>query len=347
MSFSGEGGKRSTAMSIEFRILGDPGLDNALWVLVNSGQSITRILFDCGEGCLSGLPVSEVQAFDHLFFSHLHMDHVAGFDSLFRCTFDRDSRPNTVWGPPGTARILQNRFRGFVWNLHEGLRGSWSVNDIHPDRIERASFKLSEAFEVFHDEGSSPRKGPILDHQDFNLEALAMDHGTPSLAFLLREKPRLNIDKEKLAKLGLPPGPWLNRVKDSSSEEDALDIEGRLLSLSDLREKLLVESPGDSLAYLTDFILDGPALERLSVFLRGCGTIVCEAQYRHEDLELARRNYHLTGRQAGEIAARAGAERLVVFHISERYQPDERQALLEEARSVFPPGEYPEHWAAC
>ena len=84
-------------MSLNFTILGEPGRDNALFVRVDSGQSLHRFLFDCGEGCLTGVAVSELQAVDGLFFSNLHIDHVAGFDSFLRHNFDRHTGP--VPGP--------------------------------------------------------------------------------------------------------------------------------------------------------------------------------------------------------------------------------------------------------
>lgn len=111
-------------MSISFRILGKAGRDNALFVQVDSGQAVERLLFDCGDGCVSELPFADIQAIDHLFFSHLHMDHVGGFDSFFRCTFNRETKPNRIWGPPDTARILQHRFQGFLWNLHGEMSGT-------------------------------------------------------------------------------------------------------------------------------------------------------------------------------------------------------------------------------
>ncbi len=107
-------------MTLSFQVLGDPGHDNALIVTIDTGQSITRLLFDCGENCVSRLPFSEVQSIDHLFFSHLHMDHVAGFDSFFRCVYGRTERPNHIWGPAGTGKIMHHRFQGFLWNLVGG-----------------------------------------------------------------------------------------------------------------------------------------------------------------------------------------------------------------------------------
>src|SRR4051794_15752958 len=123
-------------MTISFQVLGDPGRDNALFVTVDTGQSVNRLLFDCGEGCLNAVPFSEVRQIDHLCFSHLHMDHVAGFDSFFRCTYDRTDRPNHIWGPPRTAEILHHRFQGFLWNLVDDRPVAWHVHDLHADRVE-------------------------------------------------------------------------------------------------------------------------------------------------------------------------------------------------------------------
>lgn len=72
-------------MSLASQVLGNAGRDNALLVSVDSGQAVHKLLFDCGDGCLGQLPFGEVQTINHLFFSHLHMDHVSGFDTYFRC----------------------------------------------------------------------------------------------------------------------------------------------------------------------------------------------------------------------------------------------------------------------
>ncbi len=137
-------------MPIEFQVLGEAGYDNALFVRVASGQAIHRLLFDCGEGCLDGLSVAESHAIDHLLFSHLHMDHVGGFDGFFRCTYNRTAKPNHVWGPPRTGEILHHRFRGFLWNLHEGQAVAWRVHDLYPGRIETRRLELAEAFAHAH-----------------------------------------------------------------------------------------------------------------------------------------------------------------------------------------------------
>ncbi len=332
-------------MSISYEILGQPGRDNAVLLQVDSGQSVERLLFDCGEGCLTDIPISDIQAIDHLCFSHFHMDHVSGFDAFFRCNYARDTKPNHIWGPPGSAQVLQHRFQGFTWNLHEQMSASWRVTEIHPECVQTTRFELCEAFAVAHAEGSQLCQRVIFEGAGFVVEAFTMDHRTPTIAYLVREKPRLNIDTSRLASMGLRPGPWMRQLKDSVDSESTVEVDGVSYAVGRLREQLLVETQGASLAYLTDFLLDDLAIDRLSDALRGCQTMICESQYRHADLELARKNFHMTTVLSATLAQRAGADKLVLFHLSDRYDRSEWFDMLREAQQVFSATEFPDHWA--
>jgi ribonuclease Z len=332
-------------MSLSFQVLGRPGRDNALLVLIDAGQAVHRLLFDCGDGCVLELPFAEVQAVDHLFFSHLHMDHVGGFDAFFRCTFNRAAKPNHVWGPPRTAEVLHHRFQGFLWNLHEGAAASWHVHDVHPGRVATRRFELAEAFAAAHDGGVRTYDRIVLDAADCTVEALLMDHGTPSAAYVVREAARVNVDAAKLTALGLRPGPWLKRVRGPrAAAGETVLVEGAERSVAELQDALVTTTPGGSLAYLTDFRLDAAAEERLAAALAGVGAVVCESQYREADQDLADRNYHMTAARAAAVARRAGVGRLVLFHLSDRYRPPEWRDMLAEAQAVFPRTEFPEGW---
>lgn len=332
-------------MPISFRILGDIGRDNAAYVALDSGRAVTRLLFDCGGGCLDELSLSDVQAVDYLLFSHLHMDHVAGFDAFFRANYARPTRPCVVYGPPRTAEILHHRFRGFLWNLIEGAPGTWLVHDVHPDRIESWHFQTGEAFRHARMLGTMPFGGALLATPDFTVDALHLDHRTPSLAYLVRERPRRHVDTARLAALGLPRGAWLRQIKQPAPDEPAtLEIEGQHYAWAWLRQNLLTETAGESLAYLTDFLLDDAAHALLVPWLRGCDTMICESQYRHADQALAAQNYHVTATQAAILARDAAVGKLVLFHVSERYRAPEYLAMLAEARAIFPNTAFPEHW---
>ena len=330
-------------MPISFQVLGLPGRDNALWVRVETGQSVTRLLFDCGDGCLSDLTFGEIQTADHLFFSHLHMDHIGGFDSFFRCNFNRGGKPNHIWGPTGTAKILQHRFQGFWWNLIGEQEAAWWVHDVGASRVDHHRFELAEAFEQDHAEGGQDLDGPFLEGDGFTVEALPLKHHGLCLGYVVRETPKRNVSKERMAELGLRPGPWLAGLKDE--QDGAVDVNGKSFQWADLRRELLVETPGQSLAYVTDFLLDEPTFRDLTSKLEGCDTVVCEAQYRHQDLALAEKNHHTTVRQVTEWASEAEIQRLLLFHLSERYGTEERKALLDEAREIYPATEFSPHWS--
>src|SRR5579885_406085 len=158
-------------MALHFTVLGDPGRDNAVFVWVTSGQKISRLLFDCGEGCLLSVPIAEVQAIDHLLFSHFHMDHISGFDSFFRVTFDRTTRPNIIWGPPGAVEIMQHRFQGYLWNWSHNLASHWDVHDIYPDHVEVTRFQANEAFAEAHRLPPLPLHTTIINTRDYSVQA--------------------------------------------------------------------------------------------------------------------------------------------------------------------------------
>jgi ribonuclease Z len=332
-------------MPLSAQVLGGPGRDNAVLVRADTGQGIARLLFDCGDGCPHALPPGEVRQIDHLLFSHLHMDHVGGFDAFFRLTFDRTDRPNHVWGPPGTAAILHHRLRGFVWNLTAGATAEWHVHDVGESAIGTTRFALADGFAAATPVGERPHAGPVLTGPGFAVEAVLMDHSTPSVAYVVREPDRTNVDPVRLAAAGFAPGPWVKRLRGpAAGPGETVDVGGRPVPLAALQADLVTTTPGDAVAYLTDFRLDAAARDRLTPWLRGVGTVVCESQYRAADADLAARNKHMTAVEAATLAAEAEVGRLVLFHVSDRYDADGWRDLLAEARAVFPNTTFPDHW---
>jgi ribonuclease Z len=322
-------------MSLEYRVLGSLTGDNSLLVTVDSGQAVTRLLFDCGGGCLDVLSPAEILGVDHLFFSHLHMDHVAGFDAFFRRVYARVNRENHIWGPPETTAIMHHRFQGFMWNLREGGPVVWRVHDVDRETVRTRSFRLEDGFRAGRDEGERLRAGALWENEALVVEAITLDHKVPSLGYRVREKSRRNVDGAKLAALGLEPGPWLAELKAEAGPE-RLEIGGRSFRRQELLGQLITEAEGVSVAYLTDFRLDAQETARVARFLEGSRTLVCEGNYHPRDLESAQRNYHLTTVQAAELARMAGVGELLLTHMSDRYVEEERREMLEAARAVFP-----------
>jgi ribonuclease Z len=335
-------------MAIRHQVLGRPGWDNALFVTVDTGQSLHRLLFDCGEGVLAGVPVSDVQQVEGLFFSHFHFDHVAGFDSFLRLNWCRPESegPVRVFGPAGACSVIHHRLQGVTWNLVAGSPGEVQVTELDGDRLKTTGYLTREGFAVEHDRGGWAFGGVIYRGDGFDVSACPLNHGTLSLGYLVREHDRRNVDLPALSRLGLKPGPWLRAVKDPSVPDDqAVETDTGTHRVGELREQVLVTQPGESVAYLTDFLLeDGAAEDRLAEMLRGCGTIVCENNYATADAELARKNFHMTSSDVARLAARAQPERLVLFHLSDRYTADDWREQLWEVREQFPRAAFPDAW---
>ncbi|MCS6319289.1 MAG: hypothetical protein H8K05_16235 [Nitrospira sp.] len=59
--------------------------------------------------------------------------------------------------------------------------------------------------------------------------------------------------------------------------------------------------------------------DKIVELAQGADIFYCESPYLEQDADKARDRYHLTARQAGIMAKKAGVRELVVFHYSPRY----------------------------
>ncbi len=333
-------------MSIKFQILGKPGKDNAVFAWINSGESYYRILIDCGENIFYKLSQNDIKNTDLLLLSHFHIDHIAGFDYLFRRIYDRESKPIIIYGPPNTSKFIQNRLRGYIWNLIENVPGEWIVNDIYDDLIKSRKFYTCEGFSRRHNMSIRKYKDMIYENNDFIIESVLLNHSIPSAAYKITEKERANIDKEKLEELNLPKGSWLEKLKDDKvRDNEKIKIAENTYKVGELRNTLLTKSAGESLVYMTDFIFDEVSKHKAISLANNSDVLICESQYCSDDNDLASKNFHLTSLQAAEIAKLASVKELVLFHISERYRKEiDYPKILNDAQEIFPNTFFPDEW---
>lgn len=332
-------------MGITYQVLGKPGRDNALVVWVNSGNHLYRILFDCGENLLNYLSQSEVKSIDYLFLSHLHIDHIAGFDYFFRRNYIRE-KPIYMWGPEETASIIHNRLRGYKWNLVDDLPGSWYVTDITPAVCKTYCYRTADSYKNEYFIKQEDFNGKVFENDDFYVQSILLNHIITTVGYSVIEKSTYNIDKDELTKLNIIPGAWLERVKNLSLKDDEnIIVDRQEYKLGYFRDKLLIKKAGEKITYLTDFIYDGSKIDDLINFVKDSDVLVCESQYLEKDSDLAKVNFHLTSKQAASIAKAGNVKKLVLFHISERYLTQKNYPeILNEARTVFPETYFSEKW---
>jgi ribonuclease Z len=323
---------------------GDPGLYVALR---HQGRAM---LFDLGR--IDRQPAATLLKIDHVFVSHTHMDHFIGFDHLLRIFLAREQHID-LFGPPGIIANVRGKLAGYTWNLIESYPFRLTVHEVGTERIDSVHLPARTAFAP-EPVGSRPFTGDLVDTPELAVAAAHLDHRIPCLGFALMEKTRLNVRPERLAELGIPPGRWLNQLKEAvragRPDDTPIRAEWRegatpraaVFALAELRDRLLVETRGQKIAYVVDTLFSRDNLARVSALARGADVFFCESLFLDADRDQASKRYHLTARQAGSLARAAGVARLETFHFSSRYDRDpaplraEAQAVL---RGELPPDE--------
>ncbi len=78
--------------------------------------------------------------------------------------------------------------------------------------MRRVSFVCRDGFKPTPVE-TVPFNGMVDKNPHYTVNALHLDHKITSLAFAMEERFHININKDRLNKLGLPVGPWLRELK--------------------------------------------------------------------------------------------------------------------------------------
>ncbi len=319
---------------------GDPGL------FVDCRDERRALLFDLGD--LRALPPRKLLRVSHAFVSHTHMDHFAGFDHLLRVVLGRKAQLALVGGPRFVDQV-EHKLRAYAWNVVHRYEVELvlDVLAVAPDGSgERARFSSRRAFARDSTQAFRWTDDVLLDTALLRVRGGFVDHGIPCLAFVIEEKARVKLAKDRLDALGLSTGVWLRGLKQAvlagASDDTPIDIEWRdargahrtTRPLGALRDVVLAVAPGQRIGYVTDLRHTEANVERLKALLGGVDRLYIEAVFLHADLAHAQRKHHLTARQAGEIARAVGAHDVVPFHFSPRYT-DHPEALQREVIAAW------------
>ena len=322
---------------------GDPGL------YVEVRWSKRALLFDLGQNDVLGS--SRLLRANDLFVSHTHMDHFIGFDAVVRVALGR-GKTLRLYGPPGLIDNVNGKLRGYTWNLVDGYPLTIEVREFNRQEVRQATFHAAQGF-VASPTTSHPLSidartelFTVLEDPMFTVRAVALNHRIPSFAYALEERFHVNVNKQKLHEAGLPVGGWLKDVKQYLWEGKPDDLRftavlfdehrrmEREFVLGEFASQFLTISKGQKLAYVVDTRYDEDNEARIVALAKHADVLYCESPYLDIDAEKARDRYHLTARQAGIMARKAGARDLIVFHFSPRYT-GQGEAIEQEAQEAF------------
>jgi ribonuclease Z len=304
------------------------------------------MLFDLGE--ISSLTAKDLLKIDHVFVTHAHMDHFIGFDTLLRIFLGRDKVLH-LYGPPGFFRHVEGKLAGYAWNLVKEYDYNFifKVVEIHEGMTLTKIYECREGFAPQEPAHQEPFSGRLLSTPAFHVEAVLLDHRIPCLGLSLVENFYINIIKEGLERLGLEIGPWINEFKKSLYDHTDLSspfsvtwkekyqtIKEKVFLLGDLAKDIARISPGQKIAYISDVAGSPENREKIINLARGAEHLFIEAAFMEEDRDAAWKKYHLTAREAGELAGEAGVKRFTLFHFSPRYS-HRADEIQKEALDAF------------
>ncbi|MDB5157779.1 MAG: ribonuclease [Mucilaginibacter sp.] len=257
-------------------------------------------LVDCGEGTQQQMLRFDVRAsrIDHIFISHLHGDHYLGLVGLLS-SLHLNGRKKTLklFGPPQLKEIIDLQFKYSETTLQ---------------------------YEIEFIETDPNKARTIVSNEDVTIETIPLDHRIPCTGFLFREKKRLRkLLKDKLERIGVPVE-YFTALKKGA---DYTNPEGKVYK----NDTLTTDSDAPkAYAYCSDTLYSDQYFDQIN----NVDLLYHEATFLNNMLDRAKETHHTTALQAGEIALKVNAKKLLIGHFSARYKSLDE--LLEEAQSVFP-----------
>lgn len=242
------------------------------------------MLFDCGEGTQRQMMrFGTGFGLQAIFVTHLHADHFIGIIGLLRTLALQDrEEPLTIYGPPGTERVLDTA-------IHLG--------------VERINFPVTV--------GEASPEQPVH-FGEYDVVPFQVRHGTSAVGYALRELPRLGrFDVDRARELGIPEGRLFGRLH----RGEPVEVDGRTIHpeevVGDPRPGRLVVYTGDT----------RPCPDTVAA-ATGADLLIHEATFLEDEGDRAHETFHSTARGAALVAREAEVERLVLTHVSARYSED-------------------------
>jgi len=255
-------------------------------------------LFDCGEGTQIQYRKSGLKfsRLSAIFISHLHGDHILGIMGfLMSLELAEREKPLKIYGPPGIKEYIDVSKRLMCTVFNFHI----TINEI------------TEEF-VMVEEGYTIKSLP-LEHRVFSLGYSFTEHDRPG---------KFNIEKAR--EMEIPEGPLYGKLQKG---EDVILPDGRLIKSSDIVGKSL---PGRKFVYCGDT----RPCENVIKLAENADLLIYEGTFEPEALDKAKISGHSTTEEAAEIAKKSSVKKLILNHISSRYQDEEQ--LISRSREIFP-----------
>ncbi|WP_102027112.1 ribonuclease Z [Salirhabdus sp. Marseille-P4669] len=257
-------------------------------------------LFDCGEATQHQILHTSIKPrkIEKIFITHLHGDHIFGLPGLLGSrSFQGGTEPVEIYGPIGIRHFVETALE---------------VSQTHL-KYEVHFIEINE--------------GLLFEDEQFKIYTKKLQHGIDSYGYRIEEKNKIGeLMPERLKEAGIKPGPIYKEIKENPQ-----------ITLADgtiLYRKDFVGPPkqGNVVTILGDTRFSKEHIP----FIQDSNILVHEATFGANDEHLAYEYYHSSANQAAQLALAGKVHKLLLTHISSRYQAEDMQPIVEEAQKVFP-----------
>ena len=254
-------------------------------------------LVDCGEGTQRQM-IRFGTGFDvdAIFFTHFHADHYLGAIGFLRTlSMQGRSAPLDLYGPRPARRLLDV----MLFTGAERMAYDVRIHEVVP--------------------------GDAVRRDGCTLRAYRSDHRIASVGWVLEEDDRPGLfHPERAAAAGVPKGPLFGQLQ--RGEPVALE-DGRVVRPDEVVEP---RRRGRKLVFTGD---TRPCASTVAA-ARGADVLVHDCTFGDPEQDRAEETLHSTAREAGRVAREADVGRLVLTHLSTRYDR-EWAPLIEQARAEW------------
>jgi ribonuclease Z len=254
-------------------------------------------LIDCGEGIQRQMRIAKISPgeISDIFITHSHGDHIFGLPGLFH-TLSQNNYLGVlnIYGPKGICEKI---------NLLEKISP-------HFKKIKMNVREVS---------------GKFLKIPGLEVSALSLKHDVLTVGYMFEEKDKFRIDKAKLSKIKIKD---VSKLKTLTEGKDVL-VDGKKLKF----KNLTYLEKGRKIS----FIFDSCLCANVKKLARDSDLAIIEGTFlgnSKNGLEMAKKYKHMAVEQAAEVAKSENVKRLIITHISQRYEYREK-LLLNAVRQIF------------
>jgi ribonuclease Z len=154
----------------------------------------------------------------------------------------------------------------------------------------------------------------------YSISAFPLKHSISVYGYVFKEDDKRRFIEEKAKKLGIK-----GEMHSILQKKGKLKIGKKIIKLSDVT----ILQQGKRIVYASD---TRPVKETIKAS-KGADLLIHESSYSDREHELATERMHSTALEVANIAKKAQVKKLVLTHISARY--NDPQILEEEAKKVF------------